>query len=149
MAANIEVLEQRTQPKRTWPQRFLITAVSCTAVASFAAAGLVWLAQQQLEDRVIVALDEPTNGTAFGLDDGENSDAAGENSDADGGDSDITADPNVPVETFPLAEPGARNILITGADNNACLDPNSRFAPAFGDRGGAGERSDTIMMWRV
>jgi LCP family protein required for cell wall assembly len=148
MDANIQVLEQRTQLKRTWPQRFLITAVSCTAVASFAAAGLVWLAQQQLEDRVIVALDEPTNGAAFGLDDGENSDAVGENSDA-GGDSDIAADPNVPVETFPLAEPGARNILITGADNNACLDPNSRFAPAFGDRGKAGERSDTIMMWRV
>ena len=54
-----------------------------------------------------------------------------------------------PVETFPPAEPGARNILITGADNNACLDPDSPYAPAFGNRDGLGERSDTIMMWRV
>ncbi|MEP6298911.1 MAG: LCP family protein, partial [Ilumatobacter sp.] len=42
-----------------------------------------------------------------------------------------------------------RNILITGADNNACLDPDSPYAPAFGDRENIGERSDTIMMWRV
>ena len=42
------------------------------------------------------------------------------------------------------------NILITGADNNACLDPDSPYAGGFGDRGeGFGESSDTIMMWRV
>ena len=50
---------------------------------------------------------------------------------------------------FPPAEPGAKNFLITGADNNSCVDPDSPYAPAFGDRSNIGERSDTIMMWRV
>lgn len=146
--AHTEVPEERAKLKRTWPQRLLITAVAGTAAASFVAAGLVWVAQQQLEDRVIIALEQPP------IDDSPGPTANPENSDEafDPIDVDVavvTVDPNVPVETFPLAEPGARNILITGADNNACLDPDSRFAPAFGDREGAGERSDTIMMWRV
>ena len=48
---------------------------------------------------------------------------------------------------FPDADPNARNFLITGADNNACDDPNS--ATQVGDRGTLGERSDTIMIMRV
>jgi LCP family protein required for cell wall assembly len=51
--------------------------------------------------------------------------------------------------TFPPAEPGAKNFLITGADNNSCVDPSSPYYNAFGDRSNIGERSDTIMMWRV
>jgi LCP family protein required for cell wall assembly len=54
-----------------------------------------------------------------------------------------------PAETFPPADPTAKNFLITGADNNACVDPDSPYAPAFGDREGMGERSDTIMIMRV
>lgn len=54
-----------------------------------------------------------------------------------------------PTETFPVADPLAQNFLITGADNNSCVDPNSPYAAAFGDRNSAGERSDTIMIMRV
>jgi LCP family protein required for cell wall assembly len=55
-----------------------------------------------------------------------------------------------PVEVaFPTAEPEARNFLVTGTDNNSCLDPDSPFAGGFGDRTSFGERSDTIMVWRV
>jgi LCP family protein required for cell wall assembly len=54
-----------------------------------------------------------------------------------------------PVETFPAVDPAAQNFLITGADNNACIDPNSPYAAAFGDRQTMGERSDTIMLMRV
>jgi LCP family protein required for cell wall assembly len=54
-----------------------------------------------------------------------------------------------PVATFPEADPEARNFLITGADNGACIDPDSPYAGAFGDREGMGERSDTIMVLRV
>jgi LCP family protein required for cell wall assembly len=43
----------------------------------------------------------------------------------------------------------AKNILITGSDNGACIDPNSPYADAFGDRSGIGERSDTIMILRL
>jgi LCP family protein required for cell wall assembly len=53
--------------------------------------------------------------------------------------------------TFPPADPTAKNFLITGADNGACIDPSSPFAPAFGTEGEdrVGERSDTIMVFRV
>ncbi len=54
-----------------------------------------------------------------------------------------------PPATFPDADPEAKNFLITGADNGACIDPDSPYAPAFGDREGMGERSDTIMVLRV
>jgi len=139
--------------RRTWPQRLLIAGVACTAVGSFVAGGLVWFAQQQLEERQLVALDQPAEVDTVGAS-ADTGSSGGDDGVADGPSVDAsepspTADPSIPVETFPPAEPGARNILITGADNNACLDPDSRFAPAFGDRQGAGERSDTIMMWRV
>jgi LCP family protein required for cell wall assembly len=54
-----------------------------------------------------------------------------------------------PTETFPAADPQASNFLITGADNNSCIDPASPFAGAFGDRSELGERSDTVMVMRV
>ena len=54
-----------------------------------------------------------------------------------------------PPETFPPADPAAKNFLITGADNNACIEPDSPYAGAFGDRGTMGERSDTVMVMRV
>ena len=54
-----------------------------------------------------------------------------------------------PTATFPPVDPEAQNFLITGADNGACIDPNSPYAGAFGDRENMGERSDTIMVLRV
>lgn len=43
----------------------------------------------------------------------------------------------------------ARNFLITGSDNGACVDPDSPYASAFGNRSGLGERADTIMILRL
>jgi LCP family protein required for cell wall assembly len=43
----------------------------------------------------------------------------------------------------------AKNFLITGSDNGGCIDPDSPYAGAFGDRSAFGERSDTIMIIRV
>ena len=135
--------DKRPPLRRTWPQRLLIAGVACTAAGSFLAAGLVWVTQQQLEDRQLLALDQTTSVIAAESSEGSSSSGGDDGADMS------EPNPAIPVETFPAAEPDARNILITGADNNACLDPESRFAPAFGDREGAGERSDTIMMWRV
>ena len=50
---------------------------------------------------------------------------------------------------FPDADPTAANFLITGADNGACVSPDSPYYAAFGDRTGLGARSDTIMVMRV
>ncbi|MFV0309573.1 MAG: LCP family protein, partial [Desertimonas sp.] len=60
-----------------------------------------------------------------------------------------TESATTPVATFPDIDPDASNFLLTGADNGACIDPDSPYAGAFGDREGMGERSDTIMLVRV
>ena len=128
--------------RRTWPQRLAIAGIFVGAFGSFAAGSALFAAQRVIEDRNVVVL--------------EDSDPAGDDSSdaptapANAGDPEAAGDePSGPVETFPPAEPAARNFLITGADNNACIDPDSPYAGAFGDRGSFGERSDTIMLWRV
>ena len=142
---------ERHQPRRSWPQKLLIAAAATMAVVSFAAAGIVWIAQQQLENRQIIAIAPGGVGSAASVDDLSATTGTTVPRQADGGESEFEteSEPDIPVETFPPTGQDARNILITGADNNACFDPDSRFAPAFGDRENSGERSDTIMMWRV
>jgi LCP family protein required for cell wall assembly len=137
-----------TSPKklrRTWPQRFTIGGVYLAAIGCFAAGSGLYAAQRVIEDRDVVAIESGAPGDAT-LSTSAPNDAAT----SDGGGIAQGADSlDIPVETFPLASAAARNFLITGADNNACVDPDSPYAGAFGDRSSLGERSDTIMMWRV
>ena len=127
---------------RTWPQRLTVAAVFVMAIGSFGAAGALYAGQRVIEDRNIApAIIDPSQATTT---------VAGEpGAPAAGGAGDESADSVAPPETFPPVEPDAKNFLITGADNNSCIDPDSPYAPAFGDRTNLGERSDTIMMWRV
>ncbi len=130
---------------RTWPQRLTIGAVFVGALACFAAAAGLYAGQRVIEDRNLVAIVDPAAAESAGTD---------STVPEEEGPVLVGAEPQAPVETepvetFPPAEPEARNFLITGADNNSCIDPDSRYAPAFGDRTSLGERSDTIMMWRV
>ena len=123
---------------RTWPQRLTIVAVFAMAIGSFGAAGALYAGQRVIEDRNIApAIIDPSQTTTI----------VGAQPDA-GADAE-TVESVAPPETFPPVEPDAKNFLITGADNNSCIDPDSPYAPAFGDRTNLGERSDTIMMWRV
>ncbi len=127
-----------TRLPRTWPQRLTIAAVFVMAIGSFGAAGALYAGQRVVEDRNIApAIVDPS----------EAADDAEPSSQTETGNA--TASSLVPPETFPPVEPDAKNFLITGADNNSCIDPASPYAPAFGDRTNLGERSDTIMMWRV
>ena len=122
---------------RTWAQRLSVAAVFVMAFGSFGAAGALYAGQRVVEDRNIApAIIDPSQ-------------AATEPDPPASGDEPDTDEPAAPPETFPPAEPAAKNFLITGADNNSCIDPDSPYAPAFGDRSNLGERSDTIMMWRV
>jgi hypothetical protein len=50
---------------------------------------------------------------------------------------------------LPQGDLSAKNYLITGSDNDECIDPNSPFAGGFGNRAAYGERSDTLMIIRV
>jgi LCP family protein required for cell wall assembly len=124
---------------RTWPQRLTIAAVFVMAIGSFGAAGALYAGQRVIEDRNIAPeIVDPSQTTTI----------AGTQPPADSVAGSV-AQSVAPPETFPPVEPGAKNFLITGADNNSCIDPDSPYAPAFGDRTNLGERSDTIMMWRV
>jgi len=124
---------------RTWPQRLTIAAVFVMAIGSFGAAGALYAGQRVVEDRNIAPeIVDPSETTTI----------AGAQTPTDSV-ADSVAESVAPPETFPPVEPGAKNFLITGADNNSCIDPDSPYAPAFGDRTNLGERSDTIMMWRV
>jgi LCP family protein required for cell wall assembly len=123
--------------RRTWPQRLTIVALCVGAVACFVAAAVLYAGQRVVEDRNLVAIVDPSESRDSGLVIDEEGLAPDE------------TEPAAPTETFPPAEPEARNILVTGADNNSCIDPDSPYAAAFGDRSSFGERSDTIMMWRI
>ncbi len=125
---------QPPKVRRTWPQRLTIATMFALAIGSFGAAGGLYAGQRVIEDRNIApTIVDPAQVAAT----------------PEAAPDDTNAPETAPPETFPPAEPSAKNFLITGADNNACVDPDSPYAPAFGDRTGFGERSDTIMMWRV
>jgi LCP family protein required for cell wall assembly len=141
---------RKRRTRRTWPQRLTIVTVFLAAIASFAAAGGIYAAQRVLEDRNIAPaiIDPRTNGDAGFAAGGTAPIAADSASPDDEGDA-AAAESDIPTSTFPPAEPQAKNFLITGADNNSCIDPDSPYSAAFGDRSEFGERSDTIMMWRI
>jgi LCP family protein required for cell wall assembly len=129
--------------RRTWAQRLTIAAVFLLAIGSFGAAGALYAGQRVIENRNLApTLIDPSASATTTL-------PAIEADDAPTGTVDLSIPETAPSATFPQAEPEAKNFLVTGADNNACVDPDSPYAPAFGDRSTFGERSDTIMMWRV
>jgi LCP family protein required for cell wall assembly len=132
--------------RRTWPQRLTITLAVLVALGCFAGAAALGAGQWIVSNRTLVVLDdERSSGTVprpHVVVPGESVPAV---TDPAAG----TVPDTVPDTTFPPADPEAQNFLITGADNNSCVDPDSPYAGAFGDRSNFGERSDTIMVWRV
>ncbi len=154
MPAETDPPSPARRTRRTWPQRLTIVAAVLGALASFTAAAALYGGQRVVEDRNLVSIVNPAEGDAdveFVADEDtpRTADEAVDGEATTGTDVQATTTVPEPVETFPPAEPEAKNFLITGADNNSCIDPDSPYAPAFGDRTGLGERSDTIMMWRV
>jgi LCP family protein required for cell wall assembly len=57
-----------------------------------------------------------------------------------------SGDPNL---NLPAGDLSAKNFLITGSDNDACVKKDSPYYGGFGNRAGFGERSDSIMLIRV
>ncbi|MEX2627831.1 MAG: LCP family protein, partial [Ilumatobacteraceae bacterium] len=136
----------RWNARRSWPQRLTVAAAIVAAIGSFAAAGALAAGQWIVSSRNLVVLEEQPDPEPVAESDGTTVIMPDE---ARSGDGAASAPDNGPPSTFPAVEPDAKNFLITGADGNACIDPDSRFAPAFGDVHGFGDRSDTIMVWRV
>ncbi|MGA1345642.1 MAG: LCP family protein [Ilumatobacteraceae bacterium] len=127
-----------TRPRRTWPQRVTVGAAVLAAVASFASAGALATGRWALSQRQLVVIDEPTPTVGSGL----------------GADPSTGTPTEVPPEPAAevvdgTVEPEAANFLLVGTDNNACLDPGSKYAPYILGRENFGERADVIMVWRV
>ena len=125
--------------RRTWPQRLTFVLVLIAAVACFVTAGVLAFGQWVLSQRNLVVVDESAE--AFVPD-------AADSPVVMPGDTTTTTVPGETTTTtsIPLVEPDAANFLVTGADNGACADQDD---PTIGDRESIGERSDTIMVWRV
>ena len=127
------------QPRRTWPQRLTFAFVLVVAFACFATAGALAAGQWVLSQRNLVVIDESAE---------QFIPSASETPVVMPGDTTTTLAPGVTTTTttIPLVEPDAANFLVTGADNGACDD---QTGATIGDRSDIGERSDTIMIWRV
>lgn len=127
------------QSRRTWPQRLTFVFVLVVAFACFATAGALAAGQWVLSQRNLVVIDESAEVFVP---------SASETPVVMPGDTTTTLAPGetTTTTTIPLVEPDAANFLVTGADNGACDDQTDA---TIGDRSDIGERSDTIMIWRV
>ncbi len=142
----------RTRQRRTWPERLAIAATIVAAVLCFVTAGALAAGYMVLRDRDVVQITNPATRPPVTLGPTTTAPAApGTIVEGATPTSGATLPPTTAPPTFPVADPAAKNFLITGADNGACVDPSSPYAPAFGDEesGRVGERSDTIMIFRV
>lgn len=110
--------------RRTWPQRLVLVFNTSVSLACLIAAVIVFYGSEKANDRKVVSI--IGGATALTL-------------------------PQAPVAgpQGDVVDLTAKNFLITGSDNGACVDPNSPYAGAFGDRAGFGERADTIMVLRI
>lgn len=104
----------------------LIMNVAVATVLIVAGIGILW-AGQRLDSRQVVSINGSSTGT-------------------------VVQDAVIaPSDEWTLTEGDlkSQNFLLTGSDNGSCVDPDSPYAGAFGDRTSFGERSDTIMVIRV
>lgn len=105
------------------------------AIACFGAALVIYYGSEKADDRKVVTLAGAT-GPKLTLPTATRPDGT----------------PDSAVDVTLVSGPvdmSARNFLITGSDNGACVDPDSPYASAFGNRSGLGERADTIMILRL
>jgi LCP family protein required for cell wall assembly len=121
----------RPRVRRSWGQRSVLAVNVVVVMACFIGAGFIWFTAEKANDSKVVTLTDPRT---VGL-----------------GDDGTGGAPTTAVDTGPvipeLEDTSARNFLITGTDNGACVDPTSPYAGAFGER--FGDRSDTIMVLRI
>lgn len=118
---------QRRRYRRSLAHRLvLIMNIAIAAVLIVTGIGILW-AGQRLDSRQVVSINGSSSVTVV-------SDAV-----------------IAPSDEWTLTEGDlqAKNFLLTGSDNGSCVDPDSPYAGAFGDRTSFGERSDTIMVIRV
>lgn len=125
------------RPRHTAAQKFVLGLNIVLVFACVVGAVVLLYGKSQLDDRLQTAkVNVATTGlpvVSVTTDPGANSTTA-----------------STTPGTFPIADPGAKNFLITGADANSCVNPGSPWANAADPaRTSIGNRSDTIMVMRV
>jgi LCP family protein required for cell wall assembly len=131
------VAHEPRQLKRSWAQRLVLGLNVVVIVACFSAAAGIWYASEKANDSRVVTLVTPEQAASPTTPGDITLDST----------PDETDDTRPEVTIPPLEDPSAKNFLITGTDNGACVDPDSPYAGAFGER--FGDRSDTVMIIRV
>jgi len=134
-------MTQSTSANRTWPQRLTIFAAAlvsfiCLLTAIGLIGGRLVLGQRQL---VVI---EPSENSSVSA-------SAGPSTRSNEANDEEPSIEEVIEVTIGDIEPRARNFLLVGTDNNACVDPDSKYAPYLLGRADFGERADVIQMWRV
>ena len=134
-------MPQSTSATRTWPQRLTVVAAAlvsfiCLLTAIGLIGGRLVLGQRQL---VVIEPIEKSSVSASAGPSTRSNDTSGE---------ELSVEEVIEVTVGDI-EPGARNFLLVGTDNNACIDPDSNYAPYLLGRADFGERADVIQMWRV
>lgn len=111
--------------RHTWPQRFIFGFNIVVAVGLLIGGGALVYANQRVTDRKVVTI-QPS-GVAP-------SDGA------------VSSDQ---LDDIPEGDLGTKNFLVTGRDNNECVDSNSKYGKTVEGRTGYAGLTDTIMIIRV
>lgn len=136
----------RGRPGRhTAAQRTVLILNIVVVIACFVGAGAL-LAAKEVRENFVAAPRATYDTTTSAATAASTSSIAAPGSDPA---SPTTAVDTTAPETFPDPDPQAMNFLITGSDNNACIDPDSPYAGAVENRESLGNRSDTIMVLRL
>lgn len=112
--------------RHTWPQRLIFGFNIVVALALLVGGAALVYANQRVTDRKVVSIS------------GSNTPKV-----ADGA---VSADE---LENIPEGDLSAKNFLITGRDNNECVDSNSKYGKTVEGRSGYAGLTDTIMIIRV
>ncbi|MBU6241565.1 MAG: LCP family protein [Acidobacteria bacterium] len=112
--------------RHTWPQRLIFGFNIVVALALLVGGGALVYANQRVTDRKVVSIS------------GSNTPKAAEGA--------VSADE---LENIPEGDLSAKNFLITGRDNNECVDSNSKYGKTVEGRSGYAGLTDTIMIIRV
>jgi len=117
---------QRHLRHHTWPQRLIFGFNIVVAVGLLIGGGALVYANQRVTDRKVVSI-KPT----------------GEQVGTNGA---VSADE---LDDIPVGDLSSKNFLITGRDNNECVDSDSQYGKTVEGRTGYAGLTDTIMIIRV
>jgi len=111
--------------RHTWPQRLIFGFNIVVAVGLLIGGGALVYANQRVTDRKVVTI-QPSGAAS-----------------ADGA---VSSDE---LDNIPEGDLSTKNFLITGRDNNECVDSDSKYGKTVEGRTGYAGLTDTIMIIRV